>query len=152
MNHHSHNIWRVEADYGQHQEPNPIHYTYIGCMFFGIHAFGVKIHHGYSSYLGHPHARMCHVHTKNLRWDALFTVGRGYTCPLQLKAALCDIICVWYILSVLCACRIRCILDIHRILIMCKLMCAMEILQRHFQIHGIWSQTAIYAHYNESTI
>ena len=40
-------------------------------------------------------------------------------------------------------------MDIHRILSMCKLMCAIKILQRHVQIHDIWSQTAIYAQYNE---
>ena len=28
--------------------------SYMGCMLFGIHASGVKIHHGYSSYLVSP--------------------------------------------------------------------------------------------------
>ena len=59
---------------------------------------------------------------------------------------------LWYILPVLCACRMKIHMDIHRILIMCKLICAMEILQRHVQFHGIWSQTAIYTRYNESSM
>ena len=81
---------------------------YMGCMLFGIHAYEANIYLRHSSYLDHPHTRACHVHTKNSWPYALLTMGRGCTCPV--KVALCDAMCLWYIISVPCAYRMK----IHR--------------------------------------
>ena len=70
-------------------------------MWFGIHAGGVKIHHAYSSYLGHTHTRMCAVHTNNSWSDALLTMGRGHMCPALVAWGWCEM-CMVHMASPMC--------------------------------------------------